>query len=86
MRARRCIEERGQLIVTEGGGTNVATIRGPSIWHIVGDGERTDDFCPILCSADEGITFPGNGETRRPTCPECIAVAKARAKRAAVSS
>lgn len=45
------------------------------VWHIARRNGRTQDFCPIRCSKDEGIALPGYTETRMPTCPDCMVIA-----------
>jgi hypothetical protein len=44
------------------------------VWHIAPHRGRSADFCPILCSKNEGITLPGHVVRREPTCPDCIAL------------
>lgn len=58
--------------VYEGGGL-LAPIDG-GVWHVATQRGRTQDFCPIRCSKDEGITFPGGIVRRLPTCPDCRAI------------
>lgn len=66
-RRRVCIAER-QIRLTD-----TSLIEVGQILHIAGS-PRDADWCPIACSADEGIVLPGHVETAVPTCPDCLAL------------
>lgn len=44
------------------------------VWHVARSKGRSQDFCPIRCSNDEGIVLHGGIVRRWPTCPDCIAL------------
>jgi hypothetical protein len=63
---RRCVLERRRR-------TFSPTWEREDIWHVL-RGAHDADWAGIACSDSDGIVMPGPFETRKPTCPDCLAL------------
>lgn len=52
------------------------------VWHVATKRGRTEDFAPIRCSKDEGITLPGPIVQGTPTCLDCLRLVMPASERA----
>ena len=68
----KAIKER-QRCWTTPGASEVALMER-EIWHAVPRDAAVDpDWCPILCSVEDGIVCHGGVSTHEITCPDCLA-------------